>query len=317
MQVGDCCSTYCDTLLGVPQGGVLSPKLFNVYINDIVNVSATLQFLLFADDTTCYMSGPHLADLVTSMNYELAKLEKWLKLNRLSLNVGKTNFIVFGKNQDFEGAVLFGKMPIKQVLSTKFLGVHIDKDLNWNEHLKVIKCKLSKSIAMLCRAKQFVTTVGLRALYECMFVSHLTYCCVVWGNYYQSKLEPIRILQRKAIRIVYNLNRRCDIKQACILYKVLQLDELVKLATGCLMFNAYKERLPKRLQAAFVRCSVNAHYSVRRERNFRILYVRTTKKSLCFSSTGVRLWNSLPGVLKSSVSYFSFKRAYKKVLLGA
>ena len=123
---------------GVPQGSILGPLLFILYINDIVCCSDILQFILFADDTNLFYSNSNVNKLVEVLNAELSKLAKWFQANKLSLNVQKTNFIAFGQkkfainqnlNINLDGA------PIERVKFTKFLGAYIDEKLTWKNHI--------------------------------------------------------------------------------------------------------------------------------------------------------------------------------------
>ena len=134
---------------GVPQGSILGPKLFILYINDICNVSKLLQFVLFADDTNIFCSDVNILDLCKNVSLELDKLNIWFAVNKLSLNVSKTNFILFG-NRKYNGKVeiKINGINIERVYVTKFLGVLIDHQLNWKVHINHICNKVSRNIAI-------------------------------------------------------------------------------------------------------------------------------------------------------------------------
>ena len=131
---------------GVPQGSMLGPLLFILYINDLADVSEKLFTILFADDTTILIEGTQVNSMITSLNSELAKLTDWLKANKLSINVSKTHYMVFHRSrrkQDKED-ILLDNTIIKQVTFTKFLGIIIDDKLKWIHQISYIKRRFLK-----------------------------------------------------------------------------------------------------------------------------------------------------------------------------
>ena len=165
-------SSYSNITCGVPQGSILGPLLFLIYINNLSNISTLLFTILFADDTNIFLQSKNIDDLVKQMNLELSKIVMWLEVNRLSLNIKKTHFMIFATgnhsihkyneiNQDIE----INNYPIDRVHSTKFLGVYIDSKFNWSEHIKYIRGKLSKSIGIICKATTLLNRSTLVTLY--------------------------------------------------------------------------------------------------------------------------------------------------------
>ena len=137
-------------LCGVPQGSILSPTLFNLYLNDICNVSSILEFTLFADDTNIIYSHDSTTSLCNTLNTELKKLNAWLNLNKLSLNLQKTNYITSStNNSDSTIQIATNGSNIDKVNNTKYLGVYIDHHLIWKDHIAYISSKLSKIAAVI------------------------------------------------------------------------------------------------------------------------------------------------------------------------
>ena len=142
---------------GVPQGSILGPKLFILYINDISNVSTVLKFILFADDTNIFCSGSDIVQLSIIVSNELDKLSEWFAVNKLSLNLSKTNFMVFTNCRREQNVnISINNCEIDMVYKSKYLGVLIDSKLNWKDHVAMIKSKLSKSIAIMHKAKHLL-----------------------------------------------------------------------------------------------------------------------------------------------------------------
>ena len=140
VQVDNSVSELLSIMCGVPQGSVLGPKLFILYINDLCNVSKLLKYVLFADDTNIFKSGDNLVELCEVLSTELKLLAKWFNVNKLSLNVSKTHFMVFGKRKKTDNVkVTINDIDIERVSVTKFLGVLIDDKLCWSEHINKVK----------------------------------------------------------------------------------------------------------------------------------------------------------------------------------
>ena len=143
----------------MPEGSVLSPLLFLIYVNDLPNVSKYLSFFLFADVTNIYSKHHDLIQLQKIMNRELKKVRKWLDANRLSLNIDKTNFVVFYSPQIklVEPVLIrFSKEKIKRESCVKLLGIMLDANLSWECHIAELSIKLSRTIGILYKIRHLV-----------------------------------------------------------------------------------------------------------------------------------------------------------------
>ena len=156
---GQCSSLqtiYCD----VPQGSILGPLFFLLYINDLNKVSTVVKLILSADDTSSFMCHEDPVYLAASLNSELNKLSAWFKANKLSLNLKKTNFMLFKPRQKkyhFPMQISVNEQKIKQVKETVFLGVVLDEHLTWKPHISQVAGKISKSIGVISRVRFYST----------------------------------------------------------------------------------------------------------------------------------------------------------------
>ena len=198
-------SEYQTLTCGVPQGSVLGPLLFLLYVNDICNCSSILEFHLFADDTNVFLSDTNIQKLELNLNIELGKVSHWLNANKLSLNIEKTSFVIFHPPQrkiTYQMNLRISNNLIKQDRKVKYLGLIIDSNLNWKSHLHELGKKLARNIGILSKIRHFVNNSILYQLYYSLIYPLLTYGLLVWGNTYHTTLKPIITLQKRALRII-------------------------------------------------------------------------------------------------------------------
>ena len=153
---------------GVPQGSVLGPLLFLLYINDFHNSANDIDFHLFADDSNLFYSHKSLQHLEAELNIQLKKVHEWLCANKLSLNIDKSNFVIFHPTQkkvNYEINLIINDKSLEQKVHTKYLGVIIDCNLNWKAHVHELSKKLSRGIGVLSKLRHFVTTKILIQIY--------------------------------------------------------------------------------------------------------------------------------------------------------
>ena len=186
---------------GVPQGSNLGSLLFLLYVNDLRNTSSLLTFHLLADDTNLYFSSKNLSHLEATLNHELKSVAKWMKCNRLALSISKTNFILFHSSKLKPSQSLRIKIDnvlIKQVNSTKYLGITFDSNLIWKSHIHELCLKLSKTVGVLSKVRHFLDNHILVMLYYSLIYLYLTYGVHVWGLTFPTYLTQLFIIQKKS-----------------------------------------------------------------------------------------------------------------------
>ncbi len=193
------------TQCGVPQGSILGPLFFILYINDLPNASHLVKPLLFADDTSiCYASSDPIV-LATVLNEASLNISTWMKANKLSVNIDKTNYIIFQptqKKSTYEILLLLDDRLITQKKQIKFLGVLLDENLSWKPHINYVCKKISKSIGVIYRARFNLSKSTKLSLYYTLIYPYLIYCNTIWSSTYVSNLKRLQILQKRIVRLL-------------------------------------------------------------------------------------------------------------------
>ena len=208
-------STVTNLTTGVPQGSILGPLLFIIYMNDIHEASKNFHAILYADDTSLYSSlgsfnlnlnrkNYDISILSIKINNELSNIQQWLNINKLSLNVNKTKYMIFHNYQrdinSYTPDVRIKNQPIERVTEFNFLGLTIDEHLNWNAHIQKISNKIAKSIGIINRLKRYLPLSILRTLYNALVLRHFQFSILNWGF----KANKVVRFQKRAIRVITN-----------------------------------------------------------------------------------------------------------------
>ena len=296
---------------GVPQGSILGPLLFLLYINDITHVSTILSYIIFADDTNLLLSHPDFHELQNTTNTELAKLSNWFKANKLSLNIKKTNFMTFSrvKHKHHNTNIFIDDQSIQQVDTTKFLGTIIDSKLNWTAHVNNVHVKVARPIGVLNKLKHFLPAITLKTLYNSLILPHLSYCNIVWGNTCSSRLYSLHILQKKAIRNISLAKYRAHTKPLFKKHKLLTLNDINTFQTSLFMYKYTTNALPPVFNDYFALNSSFHSHNTRQANNFHLPTDHTTllaRRSIRYF--GPSTWNAIPSAIRKSNTTNVFKR---------
>lgn len=312
-------SEYQTISCGVPQGSILGPLLFLIYINDLPNASKILHTILFADDTNLFYSHECFHTLISSVNEELHKITNWLEANRLSLNLSKTHFVIFtSSNKKYDSnmaKIVIGNETVKEENSTKFLGIFLDQHLTWKKHISYISLKLSKNIGVINKLKNVLPDSVLLTLYYTMIYPYITYGNIVWVSTYPTRLHTIYILQKRIVRMISHADYLAHTAPIFSKLGLLNIFQINVFQTACFVFKFSTRSLPHSFDNFFTLNNEIHRYNTRQSRCFHYFKNRTTLYRFSIRQKGPSIWNSLPPDMKSS-HFHIFKHNLKQKLLN-
>ena len=208
-------SSYKYITVGVPQGSVLGPLHFLVYINDIGYVSKSMTMFLFADDANALVIKKDPNDLIIAANNELTVLNVWFKKKKLTLNIEKTNYMIFTHNNNKQvfASINVNDVTIKRVNHVIFWGFTLDDSLSWSHQIAKVESKVSSIIGVLYKIRKKINVKTALLIYDSLIATHLMYCNILWRYGHSTQLDKIFVLQKRALKLCMNLPNRFHFRQ--------------------------------------------------------------------------------------------------------
>jgi exonuclease III len=196
-------SITCPINFGVPQGSILGPLLFVIYINDLPAISKLAKFILYADDANIILTGNTLNEIEEQLHELINVLLDWVDINGLLLNLKKTVYMLFSRNNIAANlTVKIRNVAIERKSETKFLGVIVDEKLLWTKHIKTVRSKMCRYVGIMYKIKTYLPLKARLQIFHSFVQSHINYCSLVWGFSAKSNIESIFVCQKKGLRAV-------------------------------------------------------------------------------------------------------------------
>ena len=306
--VNDKISSLKPISIGVPQGSILGPILFLVFINDMPNCSNRFTPTLFADDSTFSFECRNYQENIPIINSELAKINDWTNQNRLTINVPKTEMMCFSKKKLnlSNDHIMLNNEFIKFSNSCIFLGVHIDKNLTFKNHISHVMGKLAKNTGILYKIKDNMTEAAMLNYYNALLLPYMSYNVIVWGGTYRTHLEPIVVQQKRIIRIIANSHFLEHTNNLFFRLKLLKFHDVYRYFLSIYMFKTVNQ----------------GNYTIQHGVNTRNrdlaqpVYQRLTITQHSIQYCGPKIWNELPRDIRNISKLHIFKKHLKQHLLN-
>ena len=307
---------------GIPQGSILGPLLFSIYINDLPLHISDTDCDLFADDTTLTKTSSSLKNLQCSLNKSLKQLSRWCALNDMIVNPIKSESMLictFQKrirlNSD-ELNLTFNNTAIPQVKAHTLLGVTLDQNLQWTEHTQNVSKKIASQIFQLNCIKDFLDEHTRKMFYFAYIQPHFDYCSSVWSHCARSHLKRIFSLQRKAIRTIVSISNEDHVDLADIFIKldILTFDKLIAYRDVSLVKRVLDGTAPINIQNMFIK--QEARY-FENDLRFRLPKADTDMLKMSFSYQGTLSWNQLPLRIRIIDGIGLFRKELKSFLISS
>ena len=294
----------------------MGPLLFILYINDFHKCLSKLNTINFADDTTLFTSFSVSDNLEVMIANDMLCLDSWLRVNRLSLNIAKSNYMVLsnrGNVADYN--IMIRGIPLNRVNEQKFLGVTIDHNLLFKTHINTICGRVSHGVGMMRRVKSEVPQSVLRCLFYSFVHSSYTYAVAAWGSAYPTALLRLRNLVNRGIKTLSSGTSRCSIDEICRINHVLDFQCTYNYTILVKMFKIQvmndHHYFVSKIQNQQVEHNHQTRFQSRED--LIIPLFRLTKCQNSFLFRGIKLWNSLDVQIRRIESLSLFKKRLKNI----
>jgi hypothetical protein len=298
----------------VPQGTVIGPLLFILYINDIISSVLASRILLFADDTLITLSGENSADLMEQLNTDLSSLSKWLNYNKLKLNIEKSKFMVITNKKIHKNDIdlKIGNQRIERVCQMKYLGVVLDDELKMDEHIDYVNKKMGKKYGFMNRISKKLSRHSKILLYKSTIATHIEYCSTILFLATDEQIKRLQKTQNKIMRLILRVPKRTNIAWMLDALQWQPVKQRIELNTLSFIYKILKNQLPGYLcnKVKFIKDIHN--HNTRSGGNVVLPNMTKAGSQNSLFYKGMRKYNELELNIKNANTVINFKKLLNK-----
>ena len=267
------------------------------------------------------MRHENLSTLEQLCNKELVKIDRWFRANELTANIVKASkyMVTYGnrKQTDSNIQIKMGNTNLERVQHIKYLGVILDEQLTWKSHILYVRKKLSSSCGILSKLRHYLDVVTLKKVYYALFQAHLQYAIICWGSANKTSLQPLKIIQNRAIRYLYRAPRYTRLDYLYLNLRILKLEDLFELELGKFMHQFYNNKLPKSFAGFFLEVCKSHQRNTRAANTLKYVVNKCNKKAgeLSVKYLGAKVWNNLQNNIQTA-NKSNFKTLLKNYLFS-
>lgn len=305
--------------VGVPQGSILGPLLFVIYVNDLPLQVQRCKMVLYADDTAIFYAAKSMEEVESVLVSEMNKIEQWLQCNKLTLNASKSKYMLFGTtariNSTQDLHIQVKGTDIKRTSAIKYLGLWLDENLTWSTYIDKLCKNVSRRLSLLSRVRRFIDIKTLNLLYNALVLPKFDYCDVVWSNCNQTMSQKLQRLQNRAGRIITGTKLR-EFSSAKIRKRLkwTELSARRDFHLSLFTFKCLNDLAPPQLKETFIPVkSIHDHRTRSTSNNH--LYIpkpRIMAGKKTFTFRAIKLWNTLPLEIRQCQKLWQFRMELSK-----
>lgn len=316
VKCGEVISRERDIEVGVPQGSILGPLLFILYINDLGRWLKESKYHMFADDTIIYLSMKNEKELANKLNEEMVRVNEWFCANELKINLGKTKIMWIGNTQGLKLEIRIGNEIIEEAEKVKYLGIIIDNKLKFNYHIDFICGKIAKKLGVLARTGKFLSIWSKKVIYNTIILPHFMYGGTILHLANQTELNRLQKLQNRGMRIILNRNRYTRITEMLEQLQWFNVRQLLEYQVLIFIKKIELNLVPDYFKNILVKNKDIHRHGTRNEENY---YLNRKNKSIAQKGilfSGVKSYNSLNKDIKDCNTIRTYKvklRSYLRV----